>query len=209
MARSQNPLTGRMSGGVGNFVTSTYRGQNVIRSKAFTHKDANSDAQKKHRSLFKELSGVYASFASLVADGFPGRPKNQSPYNAFIAANLSEAVDRSGEIPEIDYSRLVLSKGTLPLVNVTSTLVGEDGLTIHYTTLSGITGAASDDVVMAVLKTTEGYVYSASKPRGTNVSDSVVLASSDTAVESVSYIYLMVVSANKTKASQTVYVPVN
>jgi hypothetical protein len=35
MATSQNPLTGKMSGAVGNFVTSTLGSKNIVRSKAF------------------------------------------------------------------------------------------------------------------------------------------------------------------------------
>lgn len=209
MATSQNPLTGKMSGTVGNFVATTYRGQNVIRSKAFNPKDANSDAQQKHRSTFKLMSDEYTSLASIISIGFPSRPKNQSPYNAFMAANMPDAVDTSGETPAVDYSKMVLSKGSLPKVNVTSVEAGEEGVTIHYQPRTSYPEATADDVVTAVLKTTEGEVFTVTKPRGSAETDSVLLPLPNATSENVLYIYLIVVSANKQKASQTAYVVLN
>ncbi|VBB48629.1 hypothetical protein TRIP_D450084 [uncultured Paludibacter sp.] len=206
MATSQNPLTGRMSGTVGNFVATTYRGQNVIRSKAFNPKDANSEAQQKHRSIFKLMSDEYTSLASIISFGFPNRPKNQSPYNAFMAANLPVAVDKSGETPVIDYSKMVLSKGSLPRVNVVSVETGETGITVNYQPRSAYPEASPDDVVTAVVKSTEGMLYSVSKPRGELETDSILLPLLNATTDNVIYIYLMVVSADKQKASQTSYV---
>ena len=206
MAISQNPLTGKMSGTVGNFVTSTYRGQNVIRSRAFNPKDANSEAQQKHRNVFRMLSDEYSSLAQLIKDGFPSRPQNQSAYNAFMAANLSGAVDKSGEYPVIDYPKMILSRGSLPKVNVLSAEVNTEGITVSYQPLSVFPGAAADDMVMAVTKTGDGAVFTVLKPRGDSETDSILLPASGVTKEDVLYIYLMVVSADKTKASQTVYV---
>lgn len=208
MATSQNPLTGKMSGTVGNFVTSSYRGRNVIRSKAFNPKDANSDAQQKHRNLFRMMSDEHRSLAQLVSVGFPGRPTNQSPYNAFLSANLPNAMDNSGEFPVIDYGKMVLSKGSLPKVNVLSTVVNESGVTINYQTESAYPGVAADDVVMGVLKTLDGAVYFASKPRGNSETDILLLPTVNVVADDVLYIYLSVVSSDKTKASNTVYVSV-
>lgn len=209
MATSQNPLTGKMSGSVGNFVTTTYKGRNVIRSKAFNPKDANSEAQQKHRSIFKLMSDEYTSLGSIIRIGFPSRPKNQSPYNAFMSANMAVAVDTSGEIPVVDYSKMVLSKGALPKVNVTSATIGEEGITVSYQPLSAYPEASADDVVYAVLKTVEGAVYSASKARGNSNTDSLLLPLPNVTAEDVLCIYVIVVSANKQKASQTSYTVVS
>lgn len=205
MATSQNPLTGKMSGTVGNFVTTTYKGQNVIRSKAFNPKDANSEAQQKHRSVFKLMSDEYKSLASIISVGFPSRPKHQSPYNAFMAANMPVAVDTSGETPVVDYSSMILSKGSLPKVNVTSVEAGETGITVAYQPRTAYPEASPDDVVIAAVKTSEGAFYSATKARGELETDSILLPVLNATPENVLYIYLMVVSANKQKASPTVY----
>ena len=206
MALSQNPMTGKMSGTVGNFVTSTHRGKNVIRSKAFLPKDANTDAQKQHRSLFKVLSDEYATLAPLADDGFPSRPVNQSVYNAFLAANMPDAVDYSGEIPVIDYSKLVVSKGTLPGVNVLSTRADETGVTVSYQSVVSPTRVSPADRIAALLKTADGSVFYAEKLRGELKDDTILITSENISRESIVYVYLVVTSADKTKASRTVYV---
>ena len=103
---------------------------------------------------------------------------------------------------------MVLSKGSLPKVNVLSTVVNESGVTINYQTESAYPGVAADDVVMGVLKTLDGAVYFASKPRGNSETDILLLPAVNVVADDVLYIYLSVVSSDKTKASNTVYVSV-
>ncbi|NLI71732.1 MAG: hypothetical protein GX361_03260 [Bacteroidales bacterium] len=208
MAISQNPLTGKMSGTVGNFVTSTHRGQNIVRSKAFNPKDANSEAQQKHRNLFRMLSEEYVSLASVVKNGFPARPRVQTPYNAFMAINIPNAVDKSGSVPVIDYSKMVISKGSLVRVNLLGAELSVEGVTIRYQPQSHIPGASEDDEVVAVLKTQEGAVYVASKLRGSAEADEFLIAFPDASAERVLYAYLLVLSADRNSVSQSVYVSV-
>ncbi|MHB9056469.1 MAG: DUF6266 family protein [Paludibacteraceae bacterium] len=206
MAKSQNPLTGKMSGTVGNFVTSTYRGQNVIRSKAFNPKDANSEAQQKLRNMFKLLKDEYSSLAQFVNGGFPNRPQNQSPWNAFMAVNLPDAFDVSGENPVIDYAKLILSKGPLPGVSLLTAETGADGVTVAYKPMASLY-SPSTDIVKAVLETTANGVFSAQKARGTLAQDSLLIPVADLPAEEVKCMYLLVTSADKTKTSRSLYVP--
>lgn len=206
MATSQNPLTGRMSGTVGNFVTSTHRGQNEVRSKAFNPKDANSEARQKHRSLFRMLSEEYVALAPLVKNGFPTRPRVQTPYNAFMAVNLPLAVDKTGDIPAIDYSKMVISKGSLAGVNLLDTEISSDGITIRFQPQSNFPGTSVDDLVVAVLKTTKGAILISEKERGNLDSDSLLLPFVEASSEMILYAYLLVYSADKTKVSDSVHV---
>lgn len=208
MAVSQNPMTGKMSGTVGNFVTSSYRGRNVVKSKAFNPKDANTEAQQKHRSVFRMMSEEYVSLASIVNNGFPSRPKTQSPYNAFMAVNLSGAVDKSGIEPVIDYSKMVVSKGSLVRVNLLGAVAGAEGVTISYQTLASYPGASEDDRVVAVLKTTDGAVLTTQQSRGSEDTASMLLPLPDAVKEHVLYAYLLVLSADMSKASLSVYVEI-
>lgn len=208
MAISQNPLTGKMSGTVGNFVTSTHRGQNIVRSKAFNPKDANSEAQQKHRNLFRMLSEEYVSLASVVKNGFPTRPRVQTPYNAFMAINIPNAVDKSGSVPVIDYSKMVISKGSLVRVNLLGAELSVEGVTIRYQPQSHFPGASEDDEVVGVLKTKDGAVYAARKLRGKAETDELLISFPNASSEHVLYIYLLVLSADRSQVSQSVYVSV-
>ncbi len=206
MATSQNPLIGRMSGTVGNFVTSSYRGQNVVRSKAFNPKDAKTEAQQRHRSLFRMLSDEYSSLAEFIKLGFPTRPRRQSAYNAFMAVNLQNAVDKTGEFPVIDYSKMLISRGTLPKVNILTAELAEELLKLNYHSLSGLPGASENDELIVVLKTTSGAVFHSQKVRGNTEQETLQLAVPGIVSEDILYIYATVLSEDRTKVSQSVYI---
>lgn len=197
-----------MSGTVGNVVLSSTNGKNVVRSKAFNQKDANSEAQQMHRNVFKKTCDEYTSLSPFIADGFPSRPQSQSCYNAFMAANLSNAVDKSGEFPVFDYSKMILSKGSLQPVEVLEASITQEGIQVNYQPLSENGGAKADDVVIAILKTVEGRVLSVKKPRGQSEEDSILFQVSNASAERILYMYMMVISADKTKASKSVYVSI-
>ena len=88
MTISQNPMTGKMSGTVGNFVTSSLGSQNIVRAKAFSRKDAKTEAQVKQRDGFKMIGELYPALGSIPEEGFIQRPANTSVYTAFMAANM-------------------------------------------------------------------------------------------------------------------------
>ena len=120
MSLSQNPMTGIMHKSMANFVTTVYRGRNVIKAKVFMPKDVNSPAQQNQRACFKLIVKEYESFGGIPDLGFTNRPRVYSPYNAFMKANLSNAIDKTGVVPVIDYNKLVVSSGTLTEVIVTA-----------------------------------------------------------------------------------------
>ena len=88
---------GKMAKSFANVNTYVHKGQNVISSKAFNRKDANTEAQQAHRSGFKLISELNQSIGGFIENGFPVRPEKQSPYNYFMALNLPNAIDNSGE----------------------------------------------------------------------------------------------------------------
>ena len=208
MAIAQNPLTGKMSGSVANFVTSVSRGKNVVKSKAFMPKDANSEAQQFHRSIFKLLCDEYKSVKELVTDGFPQRPLDQTPYNSFISENFSEAIDTAGGTPKIDYTKMKVSLGSLEGVRVTAAEIVAEGVKISYDTKIRYNDALAEDMVMALVKRTDGERYVVKKERGTAETDSILLPAVGTNKEDIVYIYLIVVAPARQKASETVYVKI-
>ena len=94
---------------MGNFVTTVYRGQNVFRAKVFMPKNENSIAQHKQRVSFKLIVDAYEALGGMSDIGFPKRPVIFLPFNAFMVANLPSEVNKTGVIPVIDYTKLVVS----------------------------------------------------------------------------------------------------
>ena len=163
MSLAQNPLTGQMRQSMANFVTTVYRGQNVIRAKVFMPKNVNSNAQQKQRACIKLVVDTYEALGGITDIGFPKRPHAFSPFNAFLVANLPDAVNKTGVIPVIDYTELVVSNGSLPKVIVPSAVSGTVGITVNYKTATLVPKVSETDKVVAFALLKTGELFTDSK----------------------------------------------
>jgi len=209
MSKSQNPMTGHMSGSMANFATYKRFGKNIIRSKAFEPKDANTVSQKAQRASFKLIVDAYESFGGITDTSFPKRAENQSPFNAFVAANLPEAIDKTGATPVIDYSKMVVSNGTLPAVPVINAIAGAEGLTVNFKSpLKNPKVSISDDVI-AVVKLKNKELLIERKTRGNETTGFIVLPYADIKVADVECCFIFVLNADGSNASKSTHVAVN
>ena len=208
MSLSQYPLTGEMRQSMANFVTTVYRGQNVIRAKVFMPKNVNSIAQQKHRACFKLVVETYEALGGISDIGFPKRPSKLSPYNEFMLENLPHAVDKSGITPVIDYTKLVVSSGTLPKVIVQTAVAGAAGITLSYKTpiLSPKVSETDEVVALALLKT--GELVIARQPRGTQALGTILIAYAGINADDVECCYLFVLKEDGSNASDSTFVVV-
>ncbi len=208
MSRSQNPMTGHMTGSMANFTTYVNHGQNVIASKAFNKKDANTVSQIAQRASFKLMAKGYRSFGGLLRKNFPEKPVTESAYNVFMRINLPEAIDNSGGVPMIDYSKLQVSQGALPPVMVTSSVAGATGITISFKTNTEIADVSASDQVVAFGKTQEGELIIARQVRGNQPLTTIVIPYPGIAAADVVCCYVMVLSQDGKQVSNAVYVEV-
>jgi len=206
MAKAQNPMTGQMSGSMANFVTTTRNGENVIRSKAFNPKDANSPAQQLQRASFKLIGDEYQSFGGIVDEGFAERPMGQTAYNQFMATNLPEAIDRSGAVPAIDYSKLLVASGSLPQVVVAEGVIDAAGIRVSYQTNVRIPKVSATDEVVLIAKTQIGELLVESQVRGADSLGTITLGYPGIQTADVKCCYLLVRSSDGSKVSKSVYV---
>lgn len=206
MSIAQNPLTGQMRKSMGNFNTYVHRGQNVVSTKAFNRKDKNTEAQQAQRASFKLIADLYQSLGGYVDYGFPVCPERMSPYNYFMYLNLPNAIDTSGEMPEINYSLLKVAKGTLPSVNVMNTTLDETCLTLSCESNADFPKAAADDVVTLLVGAKSGALYATRQVRGSEEYCSISQNLPNLAKADIQYIYLFVTTADGKKASNTIYV---
>ena len=206
MSKAQNPLTGQMSGSMGNFVTTRLGDKNIIRAKAFEPRDAKTEAQLKQRDGFKLIVDLFPALGSIPTEGFVQRPANASVYTAFIADNIPEAIDKSGETVVIDYKKLVVSDGSLSKVIVTETTLDETGITVRYLpSLKNELNKPTDEIVaLALLASRELWVER--KPRGSELTDSVLIPVTNVTATDILGIYVFAKRADGSKSSKTVYV---
>ncbi|MDD4971039.1 MAG: DUF6266 family protein [Paludibacter sp.] len=209
MSLAQNPLTGQMRQSMANFVTTVYRGQNVIRAKVFMPKDVNSIAQQKQRASFKLIVDAYEALGGMSDIGFPKRPVTYSPYNAFLVANLPGAVNKTGAVPVIDYTRLVVSNGSLPKVIVPTAVAGAAGITLSYKTalLTPKVSATDEVIAIALLKT--GELAVAPQVRGTQEMGSILISYAGISADEVECCYLFAVKEDGSNVSDSTFVVVD
>ncbi len=206
MARSQNPLTGKMSGTVGNFVTSSLGSQNIVRTKSFMPRDAKTEAQIKQRDGFKMIVDLYFALGSIPEEGFAQRGSEITVYAAFMAANLAGAIDKSGSESVIDYTKLKIANGTLGSPLVKSATLTAGGIVISYLPmLKDQRNLPTDEVVaLALLKT--GELWIERQPRGEVSPATLIIPVEDVTADDIPGVYLFMKRTDGSKVSSSVYV---
>jgi hypothetical protein len=208
MSKAQNPLTGQMSGSMANFVTTKHGKQNVIRSKAFNPRNANSVPQQMQRGGFKLLGEEYKNLGGLPELSFPEVQATQSAYCLFMAANLSGAIIRVGTEPAIDYEKMVVSNGSLPSVFVSGGTIVAGGISVSYKTNVLLPNENETDEVWAIARTQTGELLVAKQDRGTEAVGTILIPATGIQVADVKFCYLFMLNADGNKASKSVYVPI-
>jgi len=130
----------------------------------------------------------------------------QSGYNMFMAANLPEAIDKSGAVPVVDYSKLKVSGGSLLKVIVSNVAVVPEGVRISYLTKVRLPNVNASDEVVVVLKLQSDELYIDSQVRGDAPESSVLLDCPGIKAADVKCCYLYVRNANGSKASDSTYI---
>ena len=208
MSKSQNPMTGQMTGSMANFITTTRNGENVIKSKPFNTKDANTPAQQLQRKCFKLIGEEHQTFGGITAESFPEGAANQSGYNQFIAANLPVAFDNSGTEPFIDYTKLVVANGSLPALIVTEAVIVATGISISYQTNTRIPKVNADDQVVVLAKTQIGELILEKQIRGDSKIGTILVDFPGIKDTDIKCCYVFVLSVDGSKASKSVYVAI-
>ena len=206
MAISQNPITGQMRKSYANVNTYTHKGQNVISAKAFNRKDANTNAQQFHRASFKLVVDAFTALGGYAEKSFPQRNIKQSAYNVFMAANLPNAIDSTGDVPLLDYSKLVVAKGSMLGVEFESATLGAEGIVLQCRSLIEYPKAFAHDVVVALVKRAGRAVKAFSTVRGDDETLQIEIAMPGISKDDVEFIYVYVLSKDGSKASNSIYV---
>ena len=118
------------AGKLGNKIYYTWHGRQCERSMPTHVANPRTEAQQAHRSNFARISKLssYMKEAHLVGlHGQAVREKN-STYALFKRIN-KDCFTPDGEI---DYPRIVVSKGSVPMVSITSAIIEGDCLTVTF-----------------------------------------------------------------------------
>ena len=111
---SSNSVFGRISGKVGDRIYSSWKGISYVRAKAVKVSDAKTAAQVDHRAEFTAIIKFLQPLTAFLRIGFKSQTARMSAFNAAMSYNLMNAI--GGTYPDycIDYSKVMVSMGTLP-----------------------------------------------------------------------------------------------
>jgi hypothetical protein len=208
MSLAQNSLTGPMKNSMGNFTMYTYKGMNIVRSKAFTIKDPKTEKQLNMRARMSEIAVTYRKFSPIIDLGFPEREEQQSPQNMFVSANFKTAFVMADTVQVLSYPLMMLAKGSLPRVTIPEATTDAEGITLKYDAgalLPDVT--ASDEIIACALLLTDELLmirqFIGHEPIGT-----LQLKHPALQTDEVVCCYVFVRSRDGQKASDSAWVPI-
>jgi len=111
---SSNSVFGRISGKVGDRIYSSWKGISYVRAKPVKVNNPKTAAQLDQRAKFAVIIKFLQPLTVFLRVGFKSKTARMSAFNAAMSYNLMNAI--GGTYPDycIDYSKVMVSMGTLP-----------------------------------------------------------------------------------------------
>ncbi|MDD4970095.1 MAG: DUF6266 family protein [Paludibacter sp.] len=208
MSIAESPLLGPMRKSMGNFTVYSLNGMTIVRSKAFSHKDAKTEKQLIMRARMSQLAETYRTFSSILCLGFPENSVGKSPQNMLVSANFSTAFEMVDEKPVISYPQLLVAKGSLPEVKILEAVIDVEGIILRYDAdLFPDDKVATDEMIAcALLKS--GELLIARQFRGYEAIGTILLKYPALQPGDVACCYVFTRSGDGKKTSNSVFVEV-
>jgi len=120
----------------GNTYSQMKDGTTIVKRKNRKSTKPRTAAQKAHSADLKLASKFMKPFTELARTGYKlhGDVINQNPYNAMKSQLMNEAIEGIGSHRNVNMSKLLISRGTLPSAAETSAVITEEGLSFSWST---------------------------------------------------------------------------
>lgn len=208
MARVQNTLIGKSSGSVGGATFSSWKGINVLKSKAITVANPKTQSQQNQRNRMSLLVALFRATSGALNIGFSKLASGMSAYNAFVQANLLPA-NFAGAAPSMTvvWANILTAKGTVAPTEITSVTAtnASANVVIAFPSSPIPLGGSGDDVAVAVVynetKDVYGYVSTALRSTGTTT----VVMPEVSATSDVLHVYLFFRNPLTGEVSDSIY----
>lgn len=158
MAIVSNVLIGKASGSVGNATFSTWKGKNVLKEKAASVANPNTDPQKMRRSALTQIVAIFRLISAVAVLGFKKQAIGKSAFNAFSGTALKNSFNYTAP-PAATFvpADLLISKGTISSTEISSVTADRSNDNIVFVYPEDISGpgqSLSDIAIMACYNTT-------------------------------------------------------
>jgi len=150
MGKIKQGILGGFSGKVGSVIGSSWKGISYMRGKAVSIKNPQTLQQMRQRNKFALALSVLQPIVAFIRVGFKRYAYKKSEFNAAMSYTIKNAIVGTYPDYEIDFSKLLVSRGTLTGANnaAAQTVTGKIKLTWEDNT--GIGEAKATDKSMAV-----------------------------------------------------------
>ncbi|WP_053976771.1 DUF6266 family protein [Mangrovimonas xylaniphaga] len=160
MAKLDKGILGGFSGKVGNVVGVRWRGQDIMRSLPSRGHYVPSNAQLEQREKFGLVMKFLTPIQGLLNAYFGKRQSDKSPFNLAVSYHLKEAVEPVDEGFEMDYLKILISKGDLRGMDTPQVqALANQQLALSWEDNSGQGNASASDACIAVIYSPEGQFF--------------------------------------------------
>jgi hypothetical protein len=152
MGKIQLGILGEVSGKVGPVVGSNWKGINTVRARPRLSKKAPTQQQTEQRSKFALVTTFAKGFAPLAAVTFIDGVNQQTGFNKVMAHSIKTAITGVWPNFTVDYSQVLVGRGSLPNVQAPAAAAGAAGIVSwHWTDNSGMGKANANDTAVLVV----------------------------------------------------------
>jgi hypothetical protein len=150
MGKIKQGILGGFSGKVGSVVGGSWKGISYMRGKAASIKNPRTLQQMMHRNKFAAALSVLQPITAFLRVGFKRYAHRKSEFNAAMSYTLKNAI--AGTYPDytIDYSKLLVSRGSLTGANNATATPVAGKVKLTWEDNSGIGEAQPTDKAIAV-----------------------------------------------------------
>lgn len=113
MGTIKQGILGGFNGKVGTVIGSSWKGITYMKGRAQHVKNPRTAGQIYQRNAMKAIALALHPIASILSITFKNSAQKMSGYNKAVSINYKEAIVNQDGQPVVDFSKLILSKGTL------------------------------------------------------------------------------------------------
>lgn len=148
-------ILGGFSGKVGSVVGASWKGIDYIRSLPTTVNNPRTPAQVTQRNKFSAVVNFLSKISPLLKIGFRDYANRQTAFNAAMSYNLLNAVtEESGEF-EMDYSKVLVTRGKLYRPKSGEVAFMNDEITVAWDSDFSGNGSFTDSAIVLLYNTTK------------------------------------------------------
>lgn len=162
MGKIKQGVLGGFSGKVGPVTGTSWKGKAVIKARALSYNNPNTEEQQKIRRRFALIGKFIAVNNNYISIGFADMSVGITAQNAAMSVNFENGVGGTWPNYELAYNNIIVSTGKVDLPYNPSASVDSNTLSLSWSDNSGEGNAKStDEVMVLVYNSTKGQsVYS-------------------------------------------------